>query len=119
MKASVAMVIVSFLLLVIIALWFRADAIKAKAEAKNWKEAAADFERANEINRSNAEVWRKASINNALIAETLSSKVAEISKQSAAASAAVEKVYSNDPQSRAWADAIVPNGVRDAAQTRH
>ncbi len=99
--------------------WFRGEAIKAKADAENWKSAAETFQRANEQNAFAARTWKQAAVVNAAIADDLSNKIRNISQQSAAANAAVEKVYANDPEARAWADTVVPDSVRNASQTRH
>jgi len=119
MIATAVAAFVAFLVLVALILWFRGEAIKAKADAKQWRENAEVFERANKQNAFAAEQWQKAAVANAAIADALSGKVREIAQQNAAASAAVEKVYANDPNARAWADTVVPVGVRDASETRH
>lgn len=98
--------------------WFRGEAIKAKAERDNWKEAAETYKQVNETNLSTIATLKRARDANDKLATDLAAEVAAIRARGVETRTVIREIYRNEPEARAWGDMPVPDSVRNAAQAR-
>lgn len=99
-------------------LWLRADLIKAKADAKQWKANAETFQKANEQNLKTIELYKVARKQNDALTEELTVEIARLNARGVKISNDVKEAIRNDPQASNWADTAVPDSLRDAATGR-
>lgn len=109
---------VVFVILIGALLWLRADLVKAKADAKQWKANAETFQRANEQNTKTIETYKTARKQNDKLAEELTVEIARLNSRGVAIRNEVKEAIRNDPQAADWANSAVPDSLRDAASRR-
>jgi hypothetical protein len=99
-------------------LWLRADLVKAKADAKQWKANAETFQQANERNLKTIELYKVARKQNDALTEELTVEIARLNARGVKISNNVKEAIRNDPQASDWANTAVPDSLRDASHGR-
>lgn len=108
----------AFAAVIILALWYRGDAIKQKDLAETWQTTAETFERANKNNLAVIDSKNKAIAANDKIAGDLAKEVADLKARRVETRTVIREVYRDDPQAADWGATPVPDGLRDAASRR-